>query len=91
MSPLRWDVLFVAFVMALPVLLLGMRDDLSTADMMARLPWCLLAAWVVVGLIRWAATPPMVDEAHSHARARLPRPEGAGEHANAERDATVGH
>lgn len=91
MSPFRWDVLFVAFVLALPVLALGMRGDLSTADMTARLPWCLLAAWVVVGLIRWAATPPTIDEAHSHARARVPVADGLPGHVDAEHDTAVGH
>ena len=30
MSPFRWDVLLVGFVLALPVLALGLRGDLST-------------------------------------------------------------
>ena len=91
MSPLRWDVLFVAFVLALPLLALGMRGDLSTADMTARLPWCLLAAWVVVGLIRWAATPPTIDKPHSRGRAQLPADRGLADHAETEPDAAVGH
>ena len=33
MSPLRWDVLLVGFVLALPVLALGLRGDLSTEEM----------------------------------------------------------
>ena len=57
MSPLRWDVLGVAFVLALPLLALGLRGDLSTQDVMSRLPWCLLAGWGAVALLRWAAQP----------------------------------
>ena len=43
MSPLRWDVLLVGFVLAVPVLALGLRGDLTTEEMMTRLPWCLAA------------------------------------------------
>jgi hypothetical protein len=57
MSPLRWDVLLVAFVLAVPVLALGLRGDLSTEEMMTRVLWCLLAGWIVVGLVRFATTP----------------------------------
>jgi hypothetical protein len=57
MSPLRWDVLLVGFVLALPVLALGMRGDLTTEEMVSRLPWCLAAGWGVVALLRWASTP----------------------------------
>jgi hypothetical protein len=57
MSPFRWDVLLVGFVLALPVLALGMRGDLSTEEMMVRLPWCLGAGWGVVALLRYASTP----------------------------------
>jgi hypothetical protein len=54
MSPLRWDVLAVAFVLAIPLLALGLRGDLELSDVMSRLPWCLLAAWGAVALLRWA-------------------------------------
>ena len=57
MSPLRWDVLAVSFLLALPVLALGLRGDLGTHDVVTRLPWCLAAGWGVVALLRWAATP----------------------------------
>jgi hypothetical protein len=57
MSPLRWDVLALAFVLALPLLALGLRGDLELPDVMSRLPWCLLAAWGAVALLRWAARP----------------------------------
>ena len=63
MSPLRWDVLAVSFLLALPVLALGLRGDLGAHDVVTRLPWCLAAGWVVVALLRWAATPH--PQAHS--------------------------
>ena len=58
MNPLRWDVLAVSFVLALPLLALGLRGDLSIEEVTGRLPWCLAAGWGVVALLRWAATPP---------------------------------
>jgi hypothetical protein len=57
MSPLRWDVLLVGFVLAVPVLALGLRGDLSTEEMMERVLWCLLAGWIVVALLRAASAP----------------------------------
>jgi hypothetical protein len=57
MSPLRWDVLLVGFVLAVPVLALGLRGDLSTEEMMTRVLWCLGAGWAVVAVIRLATTP----------------------------------
>jgi hypothetical protein len=57
MSPLRWDVLGVAFLLSLPLLALGMRGDLTLEEMTSRLPWCLLAGWAVVAVLRWAGTP----------------------------------
>jgi hypothetical protein len=62
MSPLRWEVLVVALVLALPVLALGLRGDLTPQDVVVRLPWCLVAAWAAVGLLRWALTPPRSAE-----------------------------
>ncbi|WP_448611637.1 hypothetical protein [Geodermatophilus sp. URMC 60] len=56
MSPLRWDVLAVSFLLALPVLALGLRGDLGTHDVVTRLPWCLAAGWGVVALLRWTTT-----------------------------------
>lgn len=58
MNPLRWDVLLVGLVFCLPVLVMGLRGDLSVDQMTGRLPWCLLAGWVAVGLVRSAMTPP---------------------------------
>jgi hypothetical protein len=57
MSPFRWDVLLVGLVLAVPVLALGMRGDLTTEEMVTRLPWCLAAGWAVVGLLRFASAP----------------------------------
>jgi hypothetical protein len=57
MSPLRWDVLLVGFVLAVPVLALGLRGDLTTEEVVTRLPWCLAAGWAVVALLRFAGTP----------------------------------
>ena len=57
MSPLRWDVLLVGFALALPVLALGLRGDLSTEEMMTRVLWCLGAGWAAVAVLRLASTP----------------------------------
>ena len=59
MNPLRWDVLVVSFVLALPLLALGLRGDLSFDEVTGRLPWCFAAGWGAVALLRWAATPPV--------------------------------
>jgi hypothetical protein len=75
MSPLRWDVLGVAFLLALPVLALGMRGDLTVEEMTSRLPWCLLAGWAVVAVLRWASTPR--PNATQPADAVTPEPDGA--------------
>ena len=58
MSPFRWDVLLVGFVLAVPVVALGLRGDFSLEDTMTRVLWCLLAGWVVVAVLRLATTPP---------------------------------
>jgi hypothetical protein len=57
MSPFRWDVLFAGFVLALPVLALGLRGDLTTEEVMIRVLWCLGAGWGAVTLLRYASTP----------------------------------
>jgi hypothetical protein len=58
MNPLRWDVLLVGLVLALPVLALGLRGDLTVEEMMNRVLWCLGAGWAVVSVLRLASTPP---------------------------------
>ena len=57
MNPLRWEVLGLAFVLALPVLAMGYRGDMTLDDMLARLPWCLAAAWAAVALLSAVARP----------------------------------
>jgi len=57
MNPLRWDVLAVSFVLALPVLAMGLRGEFTVEEMTGRLPWCLAAGWAVVALLRWASQP----------------------------------
>jgi hypothetical protein len=57
MSPLRWDVLLLGFVLALPVLAMGLRGDLTTEEVAMRLPWCLAAAWGAIAVLRVAGTP----------------------------------
>jgi hypothetical protein len=61
MSPLRGDVLGVAFVFALPLLALWWRGDLTVDDVTGRLPWCLLAGWAVVAVLRYASSPRSAD------------------------------
>jgi hypothetical protein len=57
MSPLRWDVLLAGFVLAVPVLALGLRGDLTVEEVTSRLLWCMAAGWGVVALLRFASTP----------------------------------
>ena len=57
MSPFRWDVLLVGLLLSLPVLGLGLRGDLTTEEMVTRLPWCLAAGYGAVALLRWASAP----------------------------------
>ena len=74
MNPLRWDVLLVGFVLALPVLALGLRGDLGTDEVVMRLPWCLAAGWGAVALLRWAGTPPTPARATKGAPRRPEQP-----------------
>jgi hypothetical protein len=57
MSPLRGDVLLVGFALALPVLALYLRGDLTAEEVVNRVLWCLAAGWGAVALLRWAGTP----------------------------------
>jgi hypothetical protein len=57
MSPFRWDVVGVGFVLALPLLALYLRGDLTVEEMTVRLPWCLVGGYVVVAVLRFAAMP----------------------------------
>jgi hypothetical protein len=67
MSPLRWDVLLVGFVLAVPVLALGLRGDLSAEEVMNRVLWCLGAGWAAVALLRYASTPRTQGRVRKHA------------------------
>jgi hypothetical protein len=44
-------------VLAVPVLALGLRGDLSIEEMMTRVLWCLGAGWAAVAVLRLATTP----------------------------------
>ncbi len=57
MSPFRWDVLLTGFVLALPVVALGLRGDFTAEETMNRVLWCLGAGWAAVALLRYAITP----------------------------------
>ncbi len=82
MSPFRWDVLLVGFVLAVPVLALGLRGDLSTEEMMTRLLWCLGAGWAAVALLRYAITPRTPAKPAPRPRVVVPTPA----HADDEQD-----
>jgi len=77
MSPFRWDVLLVGFVLAVPVLALGLRGDLSTEEMMTRVLWCLGAGWVVVSLLRLATATPAAPAGATTEPEAEPVPEAA--------------
>jgi len=75
MSPFRWDVLLVGFVLAVPVVALGLRGDLSLEETMTRVLWCLAAGWAVVAVLRLAVAPP--TPAVKKKTAAAPRPSSA--------------
>ena len=74
MSPFRWPVVITGFVLAIPVLALGLRGDLTTEDVLTRVLWCLGAGWVAVGLVQWASTPPPAPPAGRPAPEPAPEP-----------------
>jgi hypothetical protein len=78
-SPLRWEVLVAGFVLAVPVLLLGLRGDLSADDVAVRLVWCLAAGWVAVTLMRFAAAPRTPAAAHRGAEPAAADPPAGSE------------
>ena len=57
-SPFRGDVVLTGFVLAIPVLLLGMRGDFSPHEVVTRLLWCQAAGWAAVSVVRLASAPP---------------------------------
>ena len=75
MNPLRWDVLLVGFVLALPVLALGVRGDLTADEVTMRLPWCLAAGWGAVALLRLASAPRTPAGAKGGSQQPEPAPE----------------
>ena len=79
MNPLRWDVLLVGFVLAVPVLALGLRGDLSPEDMMNRVLWCLGAGWAVVAVFRVATTPPPPARKSKTVHEAVPEPAETGD------------
>jgi hypothetical protein len=83
MSPLRWDVLLVGFVLAVPVLALGLRGDLSTEEMMTRVLWCLGAGWAVVALLRLALAPRPSEAASKGAEDSVADPVAPADHSPA--------
>ena len=79
MSPLRWDVLLLGFVLALPVLAMGLRGDLTPEEVAMRLPWCLAAAWGAIAVLRYAGTPRTTQDKQLKVPADLvdtPSPDG---------------
>ena len=58
MSPFRTEVLVAGFVLAIPVLALGLRGDLSAHEVVTRLLWCLAAGWAAMAVLRAATRPP---------------------------------
>lgn len=75
MSPFRWDVLAVAFVLAVPLLALGWRGDMAMDVVVSRLPWCVLAGWGAVALMRWASRPRGLAAVKHKDDAHLPTPD----------------
>jgi hypothetical protein len=80
-SPLSRSVVVTGFVLAIPVLLLGMRGDFTAQEVVTRLLWCLAAGWVAVSMVTWASRPPPAPpkkRAAAHAAATEPGSEPAG-------------
>ncbi|MBB3676535.1 hypothetical protein [Modestobacter versicolor] len=75
-SPFRGDVVLTGFVLAIPVLLLGMRGDFSADDVITRLLWCLAAGWVAVTVVRLASTPPVPPKKTAEPAAAGAEPDG---------------
>ncbi len=57
-SPFRGDVVLTGLVLAVPVLLLGLRGDFTAHEVVIRMVWCLAAGWAAVTVVRFASTPP---------------------------------
>ena len=79
-NPLSRSVVVTGFVLAIPVLLLGMRGDFTAHEVVTRLLWCLAAGWVAVSVVTWASRPPPPppkQRAPAHAAAAEPGSEPA--------------
>ena len=57
MSPFRPYVLITGFVLAIPVLALGLRGDLTADQVVTRVLWCLGAGWAAVSVLHMATRP----------------------------------
>jgi hypothetical protein len=57
MSPFRPYVLITGFVLAIPVLALGLRGDLTADEVVTRVLWCLGAGWAAVSVLHMATRP----------------------------------
>jgi hypothetical protein len=76
-NPLRVSVVVTGFVLAIPVLLLGLRGELTAQEVVTRLLWCLAAGWAAVSVVTWAsAPPPAPPKTKASATAAAPEPEG---------------
>ena len=49
MSLLRWDVLGIAALLAVPLVLMAAHGEMTADQLTSRLPWCLVAAWLLIG------------------------------------------
>jgi hypothetical protein len=78
-SPFRGDVVVTGFVLAIPVLLLGMRGDFTAQEVVTRLLWCLAAGWAAVAVVRVASTPPAPRKTLREAGRGAGEPEPDGE------------
>ena len=72
MSPFRPAVLITGFVLAIPVLALGMRGDLTADQVVTKVLWCLGAGWAAVSVLHVATRP-----APPHAARPAPAPVAA--------------
>jgi hypothetical protein len=82
MSPFRRDVVLIGFVLAVPVLVLGVRGDLTADEVVVRLAWCLAAGYAAVALIKFAGTPRHPSPAHRSGAATGADPAPADEPAD---------
>jgi hypothetical protein len=75
-SPLSRSVVVTGFVLAIPVLMLGLRGDFTAHEVVIRLLWCLAAGWVAVNVVTWASTPPPAPKKEKATAGAPPEPDG---------------